>query len=58
MSQKSLDDCCGATLAFSIKRFGLGLNYGFLDLHGREDDIQGELNSRVLGLVGYLKAYF
>jgi hypothetical protein len=38
--------------------FGLGLNYGFLDLHGREDDIQGELNSRVLGLVGYLKAYF
>lgn len=38
--------------------FGLGLNYGFLDLHGREDDIRGELESRVLGLVGYLKAYF
>lgn len=38
--------------------FGLGINYGNLNLRGREDDIRGEIVSRVLGMVGYIKAYF
>ena len=38
--------------------FGLGLNFGDLNLRGREDDIRGEFDSRTLGLVGYVKYYF
>lgn len=38
--------------------FGLGVNYGNLNLRGRQDDIRGELDSRVLGLLAYLKAQY
>ncbi|MEP4147633.1 MAG: hypothetical protein ABJL54_10450 [Halioglobus sp.] len=38
--------------------FGLGLNFGDLNLRGREDDIRGEFDSRTQALVGYMKYYF
>ena len=38
--------------------FGLGINFGDLNLRGREDDVRGEFDSRTLGLVGYAKYYF
>jgi len=38
--------------------FGLGVNYATLSLRGRQNDIRGELDSRVLGLLLYLKGYF
>lgn len=38
--------------------FGLGVNYGNLNLRGKDDDVRGELDSRIFGLLGYAKYYF
>ena len=38
--------------------FGVGINTVYINLRAKDDNIRGEFDSRILGLLGYTKIYF